>query len=235
MSLCVVVLDDVEDEALMLADMVRNAYDEEGLVVHALGSIGELECYLSTNDSPDVLFIDIVLGTGNGIDLVGRLSLSVRTQVIYVSGLDDFYTRVYDTPHASYVRKPLRSEDVRLALSQALERRRRMCAPPLVLHHDRVADVIRSEEIYYIESNLRNVIVHTDAGAHRAYGKLSDVLNQLPPSFVRCHQSYAINLDRVSRLGAETVTLSTGETVPVSRRWRASVREALFDRIREGR
>lgn len=234
MSLSVVVLDDVEDEALMLAGMVREAYDEEGLVVYALGSIGELVSYLSTNDMPDVLFIDIDLGAGNGIDLVGQLSLGTRTQVVYVSGLDDFYTRVYDTPHASYVRKPLSRENVRLALGQAIERRRKTCAPPLVLRHDHITDVIRPEDITYIESDRRNVIVHTGAGAHRAYGKLSDVLDQLPSCFVRCHQSYAINLDCVSRLGAEAVTLSTGETVPVSRRWRTLVREALFDRIREG-
>lgn len=173
MSLSVVVLDDVEDEALMLAGMVREAYDEEGLVVHALGSIGELVSYLSTNDMPDVLFIDIDLGAGNGIDLVGQLSLGTRTQVVYVSGLDDFYTRVYDTPHASYVRKPLSRENVRLALGQAIERRRKTCAPPLVLRHDHITDVIRPEDITYIESDRRNVIVHTGAGAHRAYGKLS--------------------------------------------------------------
>ena len=157
----------------------------------------------------------------------------MRTQVVYVSGFDDYHTRVYETPHASFVKKPVRQEDVSLALEQALERLRATAAP-LVLRHDRTTDIVRPEDILYVESDRRSVIVHTRTATLRAYGKLSGVLDQLPGNFVRCHQSYLVNLDEVARLGADAVALSSGETIPVSRRWRPSVREALFGRIREG-
>ena len=230
----ILIVDDVRDEALELAALVRQAPAARDATILTLFSAAEITAHLSTNQAPDVLFIDIALGEESGIDLVRQLGLGARTQVVYVSGFDDYHTRVYETPHASFVKKPFRQEDVSLALEQAFERRRAAAPAPLVLRHDRTTDIVRPEDISYVESDRRSVIVHTRAVTLRAYGKLSDVLDQLPGNFVRCHQSYLVNLDEVARLGADSVRLSSGETIPVSRRWRASVREALFDRIREG-
>ncbi len=229
----ILIVDDVEDEALELAELVRRAPVAHDAAIRTLFSADDLKAQLGSGQAPDVLFIDIALDEDDGIDLVRQLGLGVRTQVVYVSGFDDYHTRVYETPHASFVKKPVRQEDVSLALEQALERLRATAAP-LVLRHDRTTDIVRPEDILYVESDRRNVIVHTRTATLRAYGKLSGVLDQLPGNFVRCHQSYLVNLDEVARLGADAVALSSGETIPVSRRWRPSVREALFDRIRKG-
>lgn len=234
MGCTIVIVDDVEAEALELERLLRRTPDGAEAQISTFFPADALEEYLRDNPAPDVLFLDVVLDGENGIDLVGRLGLDMRTQVVYVSGFDQFHTRAYATRHASFVKKPLDQGDVSLALAQALRRASALAAPPLMLRHDRVTDIVRPEEILYVESDRRNVIVHARTASHRAYAKLSDILGQLPPNFVRCHQSYAVNLDCVIRLGTDSVTLASGETVPVSRRWRSSVREALFDRIREG-
>ena len=52
---------------------------------------------------------------------------------------------------------------------------------------------------------------------------------------MRTHQSFAVNLDAVRSLESTAVTLVSGESIPVSRRMRASVREALFEHIRAER
>lgn len=231
----ILIVDDVESEARELAGMVGKAPDAAGATIRTFFSADALEAYLRDNQPPDVLFLDVALGGENGIELVGRQGLGARTQVVYVSGFDQFHTRAYATEHASFVKKPLRQEDVSLALGQALRRAEAVAAPPLVLRHDHVTDIVRPEDILYVESDRRNVVVHTRTESLRAYAKLADIQAQLPAHFVRCHQSYVINLDHVARLGSEAVTLSSGEVVPMSRRWRPAVREALFDRIREGR
>ena len=234
MGCTIVIVDDVEAEARELERLLRQAPSGADAQISTLFSADALVAHLREVAAPDVLFLDVALGGQDGIDLVSRLGLGARTQVVYVSGFDQFHTRAYTTEHAGFIKKPYDQGDVSLALDQALRRARTVSVPPLVLHHDHVTDIIRPEDILYVESDRRNVIVHTRTATHRAYAKLADILDQLPPHFVRCHQSYAINLDNVSRLEAESVTLSSGEAVPVSRRWRPSVREALFDRIREG-
>lgn len=236
MSLVVVVVDDVAREARALAEMIRTSPQFDGAEVVELTTASDLRSYLTSGKPLDVLFVDVCLGEKNGIELVERLQAAGRgAQVVYVSGHDEFHTRVYATPHVSFVRKPLRQEDVDLALDQVLARREAASAEPLVLRHDHVVDVVQPQDVVYVESDRRHVVIHTRSATHRVYGKLSALLGDLPGYFVRCHQSYAINLDYVERLSAESVLLVTGESIPVSRRWRTAVREALFSRVREGR
>lgn len=236
MSLVVAVVDDVEQEARALAEMIRTSPQLEGREVVELISEDDLNDYAASGKPLDLLFVDVCLGKKNGIELVEHLQAAGRdAQVVYVSGYDEAHTRVYATPHASFVHKPLRQEDVDLALGQALARREAAAADPLVLRHDHVVDVVRPRDVVYVESDRRHVVIHSRDATHRVYGKLSVLLDGLPGYFVRCHQSYAINLDYVERLSAEAVLLATGESIPVSRRWRTAVREALFSRVREGR
>lgn len=230
------VLDDVEVEARELAAMVEASPRWEGSDVRTFFSPADLVASVAAGDVPDVLFVDICLGQANGVDLVSRLfSMGATSQVVYVSGHDEYHTRVYATDHASFLKKPFRQEDVDLALDQALSRLDDAGTAPLVLSHGHETEVVYPRDILYVESDRRQVIVHTRTGEHRSYGKLSDVLDRLPAHIVRCHQSYIVNLDFVERLGTESIALVTGQTIPVSRRWRASVREALFARIRGGR
>lgn len=168
-----------------------------------------------------------------GIDAVERLFTSgSQTQVIYVSGYDAFHTQVYRTHHAAYLAKPFTPQDVAFAVDLALAAGRRAAEAPLILHVKGAERIIRPAEIVYLESSLHLVRIHTASEVIEAYTKLGDLLRQLPERFVRTHQSFAVNLDAVSTLDASTVTLTTGEAVPVSRRMRASVRDALFAHIR---
>lgn len=237
MGICVAVLDDVGSEARELARMIEaSTPHRDGLEVLTFLSPEALVAHLAAGNRLDVLFVDICLGPSNGVDLVGRLSaVGSMPQVVYASGFDEYHTRVYETRHASFLKKPIRQQDVDLALTQALRRLGEDDAAPLVLNHDHMTEVVHPRDILYVESDRRHVIVHTKTGSCRSYGKLSDILDCLPPHIVRCHQSYLVNLDAVERLGSDSATLVTGDVVPVSRRWRTAVREALFARIREGR
>lgn len=91
--------------------------------------------------------------------------------------------------------------------------------------------LIRPSEVSFIESERRCAFIHEGTQVHRVYRKLSELLDELPPRFVRCHQSFLINLDFVEKLGTDSLLLSTGDKIPVSRRCRSQVRDALFERI----
>ena len=152
-----------------------------------------------------------------------------------MSGYDEFHTKVYRTRHAAYLSKPFSEEDVSLALDLALAARESALEKPLTLRVKGVERVVRPSDILYLESSLHALRVHTARGVVETYGRLADALSQLPRRFVRTHQSFAVNLDAVRSLESTAVTLVSGESIPVSRRMRASVREALFEHIRAER
>lgn len=57
------------------------------------------------------------------------------------------------------------------------------------------------EDIMYFESRKRIVVLYTRTQIIEFYGKLGDLLDVLPSDiFLRCHQSYIINLDSIKSL-----------------------------------
>lgn len=241
MAWVVGIIDDIIDEARSLERIVRD-FDAPQLTettkVISFPSLSLFGAYIAAGQRLDVLFVDISLsgasfkGVRDGIDLVqSYISRSSPTQVVFMTGFDQFYTRVYEAHHVSFVRKPFNAADVSLALSQAFEASLASTDAPLAIccNHDVV--LVRPSEVSFIESDRRCAFIHEGTQVHRVYRKLSELLDELPPQFVRCHQSFLINLDFVEKLGVDNLSLSTGDKIPVSRRCRSQVREALFERI----
>ena len=241
MSWVVGIIDDVIDEAKHLERIIRDfdaPQPTETTKVISFPSLSLFGAYIAARQQLDVLFVDISLsgasfkGVRDGIDLVqSYISRNSPTQVVFMTGFDQFYTRVYEAHHVSFVRKPFNAADVNLALSQALEASLTRTDAPLAIccNHDVV--LIRPSEVSFIESDRRCAFIHEATQVHRVYRKLSELLDELPPQFVRCHQSFLVNLDFVEKLGVDSLLLSTGDTIPVSRRCRSQVREALFEQI----
>lgn len=79
---------------------------------------------------------------------------------------------------------------------------------------------ISHDNISYFESKQRIVIMHTPQQAIEFYAKLSDVQSTLPKEyFLRCHQSYIVNLNRVRTLDKANrlFILQSGATIEISK------------------
>ena len=57
----ILIVDDVEDEALELAELVRRAPVAHDAAIRTLFSADDLKAQLGSGQAPDVLFIDIAL------------------------------------------------------------------------------------------------------------------------------------------------------------------------------
>ena len=74
-----------------------------------------------------------------------------------------------------------------------------------------------SEEIIYIESSNKTLVIHSEGGDLPINGKLGELLCALPKSFLQCHKSYAVNSARIISFTSRSVTLTGGVRLPVSR------------------
>ena len=54
--------------------------------------------------------------------------------------------------------------------------------------------------IFYFESNKRLVLINGVNVTQKIYMKLSELEEKLPAYFVKCHQSYIVNLKRVEKI-----------------------------------
>lgn len=148
--------------------------------------------------------------------------------MIYVAGSVEYCTRVYETPHMSFLLRPVQTEQMHGALTRAvanLREREADCLPVVVS-----GAVMRlpASQIIFLESRRRKVhIVMTDRTVI-TYGKLSDIAAQLPTSFVRTHVSFLVNMDYLDCVDRRAAHLSTGGVVPVSRQRSAVARETFL-------
>lgn len=79
---------------------------------------------------------------------------------------------------------------------------------------------IDHQNILYFESRQRIVVMHTTKQAIEFYAKLSQVHSTLPPdNFIRCHQSYIVNMNRVKSLDKANrlFVLDSGATIEISK------------------
>lgn len=232
----VLILDDEPAHAQRLARMIGSS---------RFGVRFELACAqdvsmlcADTVERPDALFADIRLDgasdVAGGIELVrSRFPRGCGTQVVYVTGYAEYCTPVYETEHVYFLTKPVRQAELDNALRAVLANldERRTAAIP-VQTGGRLIGLVPGR-VRYLESDRRKVLVHGEGPCIETYATLSGLKAQFPSSFIQCHKSFLVNMAAIEEIGARTVKLRTGESVPLSRHRRADVKEAYIAFLRE--
>ena len=76
--------------------------------------------------------------------------------------------------------------------------------------------------------------IHTRDRIIDTYAKLDEFHSLLPEYFIRAHKSYIVNLYDTSKLSENSLTLSDGTVIPVSRSRKKQVKEAFFKHLMPG-
>ena len=202
-------------------------------------------CYYANEDSfiedieerritPDVVIVDIKLHHNNGIVLARRiLDIYPSCQIIFISGYDSYYLDVYEVDHIYYIKKPIKKRNVEKALlraSRKLEKEKDMLFT--FSYHGKMMSV-PFHQIIYMEKDLRKVRVHAFDGTYEFYGKMNEVEEKLPVSFARCHNSYIVNLNKVSDFYREKVMLCNEIEVPISRFYYKEIKGRLVQHLEQ--
>ena len=82
-------------------------------------------------------------------------------------------------------------------------------------------------KIWYMEKNLRNTFLFTASETFQTSQKIEGLLEQLPPYFVICHRSYAVNLQVVQSVQRTELKLPDGTSLPIGRSHYEEVKRAL--------
>lgn len=89
--------------------------------------------------------------------------------------------------------------------------------------------VIRVSDIYYIEARGTWVFFRLKDHEEGEYTRFEKILKTLGDGFVRCHRSFAFNLDHLKgiRLSDNTIDLTEGLSVPLSRTYKNDMRDLI--------
>ena len=89
---------------------------------------------------------------------------------------------------------------------------------------DRKPVTLIQADILYVESNDTEVWIHdVDGQKYRNKTPISQWENLLGIDFVRIHRSFLVGRQHITRTDAETLTLTGGEVLPISRKYRDQI------------
>ena len=78
--------------------------------------------------------------------------------------------------------------------------------------------------ICYFQSMNHKIMVYTIDGQNEFYGKLTEVEQEAPESFIRIHKSYLVNEAFISCFYYDSVMLKNNKKLPISRAYRSVIR-----------
>lgn len=235
----IVIVDDNLAMREMLSDNVKRVAEEkkiDGITISFAGSAAEL---LGDAKVYDVYFLDVELDTMNGIELAKRLRhQGIDSPIVFVSSFDKYVWDSFPVGPYAYVRKEHLMQELDKILPKLLKRCSEEEERAVVTMDAGEVTFQPSKVIYFysVEHYIKIVEHNGSIEPLMLKGKIKNIEEQVVAyDFIRTHDRYLVNMNHVVKVRAKALTLSNGEEVPVSRKYKNSVQVAIHRYIRNKR
>lgn len=176
----------------------------------------------------DVIFMDIMMSFMDGIETAKVLrKLDERVPLIFVTNMPKFAIKGYEVDALGFLIKPVNYADFAQKMDKVVTRLNKSEKQALCVKLDIGIAKVFISDIIYVKVDGRYVCLHTANGDLTMRKPLKEVEKILENyKFVRCDNSYLVNLSYVTSIGKNSATVA-GEEIPVSRAKRKKFTDAL--------
>ena len=178
----------------------------------------------------DLYLLDVLMPGLTGIETAARLGKGNHAVVFITSSLEAAVDG-YSVNAAGFILKPVERNHFEATMERVVNQylgEREACISVI---HNRVPVHLKLERIAWFENRLHRVFVTLTSGETLAIGqKLSELQEELKehPQFLRCHQSYVVNLEQVERLEDSCFHMREGQLIPISRNFYKQSKNAYY-------
>ena len=216
----IAICDDSREDRKRILDFVRDYYKKHDMdaQIDDFETAGTL---LSAEETYDIYLLDVIMPDMTGIEAAKRLVKKKEAPVIiFITSSLESAVDGYRVNASGFVLKPLAEKDFEETLKRVMEQNFKSREAAISIVHNRVPMELKLSRILYFENRLHRVyIVLKNGEVLSIHQKLNELQEELKPQtcFLRCHQSYIVNLNHVEALEATGFVMTNGDMVPVSR------------------
>ena len=187
---------------------------------------------LITEDTPDVILMDINLGKGgNGIEIAKKLKKIVAVPIVFLSAYSnpEVVEAALETEPFGYLVKPYKIEDLTIALELARKQWLKklqisMLTPEkkeeesVFVQNGSKITKINISEIIFLQALDNYSIIQTETNKTVVSSYLSQLFSNFSScsDFMQIHRSYVINLKKIKSINGNMAMLQNFE-IPISR------------------
>ena len=219
-----------EDEPAHAQDIlhgVETFFGDKRREIRTFASSQQLLEQIAQGYQPHIALLDICLPDVNGIDLAQQINhLLPDCQIIFITSFISFAPDAYEADHLYFVLKAQLRQRLGTALQRAVDALRAKYKR-LLLRKDGASYMIPLDDILYVERTLRKTEVSTPRDTFVSRQTPAELLSGCD-GFIRCHQSYWVNLSHVKCMENNYFVLDTGVLIPISRTYQHDARQQFF-------
>lgn len=181
----------------------------------------------------DLLFLDISMEGSDGMETAAQIRSWKEEReeplwgglplLIFVTGYPEYMPKAFSVNAFQFLVKPISEREFEAVFAQALRecrylhRKRNIRPKEILLKNGSTTRNIRTDDIYYIESSNRKIIVSLREEKAECYGKISRMESELREGFFRIHKGYLINMKYVERYSRTEVQMKNGRSLLISK------------------
>lgn len=236
----IAVCDDEKEMRDMFRAKIQMIYPKAELLFYQSG-----DALLSSNNQPDILFLDIQMPGRNGMETARELRKKWKeTILIFVTVIDDYVFQAFDVGAFHYLVKPFNDKkftEVLLNAVRQVEDRKLQHSgqnrevPSLMITTKGKHITVKLEDIIYAEVYDRKIILHTIDSDIEYYGKMKELEKKVGDEFYRPHRAYLVNFSYIRKYDATTIYLEKGQALMAKKNYRDFVKCYLKYNQRKGR
>ncbi len=188
-----------------------------------------------TEETPDVLFLDIQMPGATGVEVMERLKYSEKKiQIIVTSAFEQYALESFNYNVTDYLLKPYTLDRLRVALEKAktnirlLQLDKQVNTESISFRCDGKTVKVPVSEIVSLESLKDYVrISGVDGQKWVTMGTMSSFEDKLPEDFIRVHRSFIVNINHIVEFNSQTITVVGGAQIAIGRTYREQFENLL--------
>ncbi|WP_053982573.1 LytR/AlgR family response regulator transcription factor [Niameybacter massiliensis] len=205
----------IEDEAGIRLLMRKIIEKTPGFIVVGECEEGKEGLKVFNKLKPDVVFLDIQLKEGSGLDCAKEIAdIEPKTKIIFATAHCEYMPEAFSVYAFDYLVKPFNVERV----THTLERIKALQEPDQATSMDKIVryekglekllvkgkesmSFVNINDIILVQREDSNTVIYTQKDAFTTSASLTEVEEKLDPDqFIRSHKSYIINLSQITKI-----------------------------------
>lgn len=206
-------------------------YDKSLLISKYMDGLSLVEDCLESKRLFDILFLDIYMPGSCGIETAKKIrNIMKDVKIIFVTSSKDHYHKAFEVFAFNYIIKPLDKKKLKYIMDEAFEGIMKERSQQICFSFKGKRYRIYTNDILYLESRDKIIYFHMyDNTMFQCYSKLDEIIKLLPKElFVRCHQSYIINIYHVTEMSMQCFKIGNN-IVNISKTHQKASREFYYD------
>ena len=166
-----------------------------------------------------IVFLDIQMGEMTGMDAARCLrTRGCEAEIIFITNMTEYALEGYEVHAFAFLRKPVQFAALKRNLLEILKKIDRESIAYITVTFGTSIQVVKLKDLQYVEVLGHDSCFVMGSGKQTAKIPLSEIEKETQSQrFFRCHKSFLINLRHITRIDPESVTMTNGDVIPVSK------------------